>query len=117
MAIRMGIRSLVAQSTSGNEYTIFTDLQAAMARAQNDRPSIGQQRTIETIDVAMTLGARGDSISVRWVPDHRGISGNEAADRDAEAAANSLGQGRRDSSLSTSLAHLHRARTQRATAN
>ena len=32
MAIRMGVRSLVARYTGGKDYTVFTDSQAAMAR-------------------------------------------------------------------------------------
>ena len=100
-------------SASGKDYTVFTDSQAAMARAQNDQPGPGQQRAIEIIEAMDTPVARGDSISIRWVPSHRGASSNETADRYAEAAAVFLGSGRRNSSLPISLTNLRRARTQR----
>ena len=79
MAIRMGMRSMVARPTSGKDYTVFTDSQAAMVRAQNDRPGPGQQRAIEIVEAADTLVTRRDSISTSWVPGHRGVSDNEAA--------------------------------------
>ena len=46
-----------------------------------------QRFAVSAIEVCDRIHARGDQVTIRWVPSHAGVAGNETADRYARAAA------------------------------
>ena len=44
---------------------------------------------VEIIDLAQTIYDQGKTVTVRWLPGHRGVEGNELADQYARTAAES----------------------------
>ena len=46
-----------------------------------------QRFTTAAIEICDRIHARGDQVTIRWVPSHIGVEGNEMADRYAKAAA------------------------------
>lgn len=71
-----------------------------------------QEVAAEIIRYADLLGAQGNAITIRWVPSHRGVGGNEQADqRASEAASLPLP---RTAARRRSLAHLKRRATEHA---
>ena len=73
--------------------TIFTDAQAAIRRMASDEPGPGQQYAIRAREHIATLrrARPGITIEVRWCPAHKGIAGNEEADRWAKTGAEKPG--------------------------
>ena len=72
---------------SYNAITIFSDSQRAIKRVEDDRLGPGQALAIQAIAQATWLAQKGVDISVKWVPSHKGIEGNERADQLAKKAA------------------------------
>jgi ribonuclease HI len=96
--------------------TIFTDSQAALKRIKNDDPSPGQWLARRILRAERQLRQTGWTTEFRWVPGHKGVEGNEAADRWAKAgAAGALGADwlpREEESITT-LAHVARGVTEK----
>jgi len=69
--------------------TVFTDAQAAIARIRSDEPGPGQQYALKAREsIAQLRRARpGIQIEIWWCPAHKGIAGNEEADKEARLAA------------------------------
>jgi ribonuclease HI len=61
--------------------TVFSDSQAAIRRVRSDYPGAGQSIAKAIIAKTARLAAIGVSITIRWVPSHIGIEGNERADK------------------------------------
>jgi ribonuclease HI len=53
-------------------YTIFADAQSALQRCATD-----------AIGCSNSIMARDNTIILRWVPDHKGVAGDEEADERA----------------------------------
>ena len=51
-----------------------------MMRIRTDEPGPGQERAVRCIHLAMAIFDRGASTTIRWVPGHAGVQGNEVAD-------------------------------------
>lgn len=54
---------------------------------RTDALSPGQAHAIAAIEVCNQIVDRGNEVTIRWVPPHSVIEGNERADRWAKAAA------------------------------
>lgn len=81
------LRHLVSRQESVRHYVIFTDSQAAMQRVQGDFSGAAQEIALEAIAWAEDLHRAGNTVTVRWVPGHRGVEDNEMADLYARSTA------------------------------
>ena len=73
----------------GNRRTkvqIYTDNQAAIRSTAKPRGTSGAYLLRTITQQLQNLRAQGLSVEIRWVPAHKGIYGNEAADRAAKEA-------------------------------
>lgn len=88
--ILLTLEIIIANASSVvHHFTIFTDNQGALKTLQNPGNTSGQSilvKLLQTLDQAATAGL---TIHFRWIPAHRDIPGNEAADRAAKEVANS----------------------------
>ena len=72
---------------SYNTITIFSDSQKAIKRVKDDSLGPGQDLARQAIATADWLAQKGIEISIKWVPGHANIEGNERADYLAKKAA------------------------------
>ena len=79
-ALVRGLEICVMDATPGASFNIFTDSQAAMMGLRTDEPGPGQERAIRGIRLAVETIRRGAAVSIRWVPAHARVQGNEMAD-------------------------------------
>lgn len=70
-----------------NQIAFFTNAQAALDRIQIDAPGEGQYLAQRIAMRERALLALGIAIEYHWVPGHKDVIDNEAADRVAKAAA------------------------------
>ena len=73
----------------GQDYTILTDSTAALERAASNRMGPGQRFAVSIMEVHDRLANRGNALTLRWIPGHLGVEGNEFADEWANEAADS----------------------------
>lgn len=70
----------------GLEFKIFSDNQAGLWRLKTPSDNPGQENQIRAIAAAREANQKGAKVSYHWVPGHKDIEGNEAADKLAKAA-------------------------------
>jgi Ribonuclease HI len=90
--IEMGLEQLVNRRQDEDkvrELVIFSDSQAAIKSVQNPKRPSGQYVLGSIYDHVRAIRSRQTptSITLRWIPAHVGVSGNEAADGAAKSAA------------------------------
>ena len=105
-AIMRAVRLLDERKKRGQDYVVFSDSQAAVARVQHDKTGPAQALAKAVIATVDGLVDRGNTLTIRWTPAHKGVEGNEQADEAAKAAA----EGRRERAepaylLEASLSH------------
>ena len=80
-----------------------------MGRARSDEIGPGQRFAVAIIEVGSRLASRGNTLTLRWMPSHLGIEGNEIADDWAKRAAEDQGDSFPRAYLrETSFAHMAR---------
>ena len=79
-ALYQATKILDERNEQGQGYAILSDSTAAIERARSDEMGPGQRFAVATTDVCSRLISRGNTLTLRWVPSHLGIEGNEAAD-------------------------------------
>jgi ribonuclease HI len=91
--------------------TVFIDSQAAIQQIRYLTGGGGQAITLQIYRRALELQRKHHPVTLRWVPGHANIEGNERADKAAKEAASGLG---RRTARWSSLAHVRRSVTQTA---
>ena len=108
-AIYQAARVFDGRNEENQEYTILADLIVAIERVQSDDMGPGQRFVIAVMEVCERLMSRGNTLTLRWVPSHPGVEGNEAADEWAKRAAEDTGDSVPGRHLrETSFAHMAR---------
>ena len=112
-ALLKAIRLLNDRRETGTSYTVFSDSQAVIFRLHHEQCGPAQALARAAITAAQELRARGNDITIRWTPSHRGVIGNERADALARrAAAGELKRANPEYLGEASLAHLTRKITE-----
>jgi hypothetical protein len=70
--------------------TVFVDSTAAIDRVRTDALGPGQRFAIAAIEVCDRVLSRDNEVTIRWVPAHSKVAGNEQADKYAKATARRL---------------------------
>jgi ribonuclease HI len=70
----------------GVHFDIYCDNQAAIYRLKTPSDNPGQSSQIKAIEASKAILAKGASITIKWVPGHTDIRGNEEADKLAKLA-------------------------------
>ena len=114
--ILRAVRLFNGRSERGQEYTIFSDSQAAVTRVQHDRCGPAQALAKATISMTKDLCARDNILTIRWTPAHEGFEGNEQADEAAKSAAEGTrGRAEPEYLQGASFSHLMRKTTEMRT--
>ena len=61
--------------------TVFLDSQTAIRKLQGSKTGAGQALKAQIVKRAKQLQTRGSEVTIRWVPSHSKIEGNERADK------------------------------------
>lgn len=94
MALDMGRRG----GGQIRKLTIFTDNQAAIVSSQRPRNQSGQVILKHIYNLTRILQKRGVKITIRWIPAHEGVPGNEEVDELAKRATGWQPKGERGAS-------------------
>ena len=86
-AILQALNLLSGRDEQGQRYTVFSDSQAAIARAQHDRTGPAQALAKGAIRVVDSITSRDNTVTLRWTLAPAGVEGNERADETAKRAA------------------------------
>ncbi|KAJ5900157.1 hypothetical protein N7495_004901 [Penicillium taxi] len=84
--IEMAISHFSKSNLSPHELVIFANSQAAIQAVQNPKRSSGQH-VLHAIYAHIRALTPSHSVSIRWIPAHIGVFGNELADCAAKEAA------------------------------
>ena len=68
-------------------YTVFVDSTSEIDRVRTDGIGPGQRFAGVAIESCSQIMSRANIATLRWVPAHQGVAGNEKADKFAKAAA------------------------------
>ena len=83
-AIAQAIEVIDQRQERGHRYTIFVDSTSALDRTRIDAIGQGQSFSVAAIEGCGRVMSRDNEITVRWVPAHHGVPGNEKADEYAK---------------------------------
>ena len=86
-AIYQGLRVLDSRQESGRRYAVFSDSRSAIRCISSDELGPGQQWARGATEVCARLMTRQNWVMIHWVPTHKGVAGNEAADDLTKQAA------------------------------
>ena len=65
-------------------YRVYSDSQASLKVARSMGSEWDQGRLRRILNAHEAISARGATLSLVWIPGHRGVLGNEMADKAAE---------------------------------
>jgi ribonuclease HI len=89
----VGVLNALHMLLTGNyrQALILSDSQAGLKAIVKANPSTAQNLLKSIYDAVDELTAKGVQVKFQWVPAHKGIEGNEKADKAAKLAANAIG--------------------------
>ena len=90
-AILRAVQLVRERDEGGQDYTIFSNLQAAVSRIKHGRYGPAQALTKAVMAAVSDLSERGNRVTVRWTPAHKGVERNEQADAAGKPAAGGRG--------------------------
>lgn len=76
------VYSLVTRQQSGRSFTVSTDSRADMQRVASDNPGPGKTWPEKPLNEQVSYPH--NTLTIRWVPGHRGVVDNEIADNHAK---------------------------------
>ena len=85
--IFQALRVVDRRKESGHCYTVFVHSTAAIDSVRTDALGPCQSFAIAAMGTCDRVLARDDEVTIRWVPAHSKMTGNEQADMYAKAAA------------------------------
>jgi ribonuclease HI len=87
--IKFALKSLIRlqRDRTIKKPVIFSDSQAALKTLRNPRMVSGQEYIRDCVHLLSECTDMGIDVTLRWIPGHEGVPGNEAADRAAKRAA------------------------------
>jgi ribonuclease HI len=85
-AVTSAIEYAASVAKRGEYYNVFSDNQAILKRLNSLSDKPGQSHQIRANIAAKTLIEKGATITLKWVPGHKDIIGNEEADKLAKLA-------------------------------
>jgi len=115
-ALLQAVKRFRQRGTTGRNFIVFADAQAALNRCRNDHAGPGKVLAKGIIQWSYVVRSQGNTLTLRWVPGHADVEGNEIADIRAKAAARSewVPHGRNKRLVATtSLTPLQRKITER----
>ena len=86
-AIYQALRILDRRQESGHQCMVFVDSTATNDWVRTNTPGPGQRFAIAAMEVWDRVLAHDNEVTIRWVPAHSRVAGNEQADTYAKAAA------------------------------
>ena len=85
-AVTRAIEYIASVAKRGEYYNIFSDNQAILKRLNSLSDKAGQSHQIRANLASKSIIDKGAKITLKWVPGHEAIIGNEEADRLAKLA-------------------------------
>ena len=72
---------------SSHRHTVFVDSTTAIDRIRTDDTGPGQRFAVAAMEACSRILGRDNGATVRWIPAHHGVTGNERADELSTVAA------------------------------
>ena len=72
--------STIGRRAGDDRYTLFADSTAAIERVRSEYICPGQRFTIAAMETGDRILTRNNQVTIRWVPAHSKVEGNEKAD-------------------------------------
>ena len=90
-ALYQAVKIFNERNEQDQSYIVLSDSAAAIEHARSGEMGLGQRLAVAIIEVCSRLTSRGNTLTLRWVPSHLEIEGNEIADDLAKGVAEDPG--------------------------
>ncbi len=83
----LGVALRITAPRKPYKVTVFSNSETAIRKIQGSKTGAGQALKAQIVKRAKQLQSKGSEVTIRWVPSHSKIEGNEQADKAAKEAA------------------------------